>query len=529
MHPYAERIENGAGPVLAKFSQIERDHVRPLVRRATKTSYSLIRKTWQRIVIPSYNAYLRPHIQPYLNRWNFFYYSKIDPRLRATVDECMLRYYKIKPHVDSARRAVWRYSVIAYSEIAPRAHRFYKGVQPHLVALWNEARPHIISGLKLFRLQAIKGASALRTYVAMAAVRLGDARRKFVDPHVKRIWDKVESRSPATSVKTTSFPVSAKVAPVTSSGLTMDPKTTFDASLVSETLAATPLPESSELIVESYVEATRALTSDGASQAAVSVIAETVGLGVAAKMVIDDDMKQSTEMDLPILPVTFQAESAVPEAPETTSAASQEIAAPTRSPVTSEAEENVDDFLLQLGIVSHEPSDDDTISDTTEEEQRHALLMKQEAEADHHAKVAAKRADIVKRHQDWQEQLDDLFIARERHLRIVLVSIRKRAVEELKSLAVYYGQENKSAKVVDSIEQVAGQLVKGVEAYLKKERERKGQLGPGWDEEAEDRKGQWAKVMDKVNEKYEESVNSILDQVQRWYVGVRETEVNEVS
>jgi hypothetical protein len=35
--------------------------------------------------------------------------------------------------------------------------------------------------------------------------------------------------------------------------------------------------------------------------------------------------------------------------------------------------------------------------------------------------------------------------------------------------------------------------------------------------------------MDKVNEKYEESVNSILDQVQRWYVGVRETEVNEVS
>ena len=518
-HPYAERFENGARPVLAKFSQVEREHVRPLVRRGTKASYSLIRKTWQRTVIPTYNSHLHPHIQPYLDRWNFFYYSKIDPRLRATVDEGTFRYYQIKPHVDSARRAVWHYSVIAYSEIAPRAHGFYKGVQPHLIVLWNEAQPHIISGLKFLRLQAIKGASALRTYVAMAAVQLGDARRKFVDPHVKRIWEKVESRSPAASVKTTSFPASAKVTPVTSSALTTDEhasKTTFDASSVSETLATTPLPESSKPIVESHVGA----TSDEAFQAAASLIAETVGLGVAAETVIDDT-KQSTAMDLPVLPVTLS------EDPET-STASQEISAPTQSPVTSEAEENIDDFLLQLGIVSDEPSGDQQ-SDITEEEHRHALFLEQEAEVARRAKTAAKRVDIMKRHKDWQEQLDELFIARERDLRSVLVNIRKRAVEELENLTVHYGQEKKSAKVVDSIEQAAGQLAKGIEAYLKKERERKGLLGHEWNEEVEERKGQWGKVMDKVNEKYEDTVSSILDQVQRWYVGVRESEVNEVS
>jgi hypothetical protein len=518
--PYAERIENGARPVLAKFSQVEKEHVRPLVRRGTKASYSFIRKTWQRTVIPSYNSHLHPHIQPYLDRWNFFYYSKINPRLRATVDECMLRYYKIKPHVDSARRAVWHYSVIAYSEIAPRAHRFYKGVQPHLIALWNEAQPHIISGLKVLRLQAIKGASALRTYVAMAAVQLGDARRKFVDPHVKRIWEKVESRSPAASVKTTSLPASAKVTPVTSSALTTDEhasKTTFDASSVSETLATTPLPESSEPIVESHIGA----TGDEAFQAAASLIAETVGFGVAAETVIDDT-KQNAAMNLPVLPVTLS------EDPETTSTASQEISAPTQSPVTSEAQENIDDFLLQLGIVSDEPSGDQQ-SDTAEEEHRHALFLEQEAEAARRAKTVAKRVDIMKRHKDWQEQLDELFIARERDLRSVLVNIRKRAVEELKNLTVNYGQEKKSAKVVASIEQAAGQLAKGIEAYLKKEHERKGLLGHEWNEEVEDRKSQWGKVMDKVNEKYEESVSSILDQVQGWYVGVREWEVNEVS
>ena len=529
MHPYAERIESGARPVLAKFSQVEREHVRPLVRRGTKASYSFIRKTWQRTVIPSYNSYLHPHIQPYLDRWNFFYYSKIDPRLRATVDESMLRYYKIKPHVDSARRVAWHYSIIAYSEMAPRAHRFYKGVQPHLITLWNEAQPHIISGLKFSRLQAIRGASALRIYVAMAAVQLGDGRRKFVDPHVKRIWEKVESRSPAASVETTSFPASVKVTPATSSALTTDEptsKTTFDASSVSETLATTPLPESSELIVESYVEATHALTSDEASQAAASLIAETVGLGVASEMVIDDT-KQRTAMGLPAFPVTLQAEFSVSEDPETTSTASQEVSAHSQSPVTSEAEENIDDFLLQLGIVSDEPSGDQQLD--TAEEHSHALSMEQEAEAARRAKTVAKRVDIMKRHKDWQEQLDELFIARERDLRAVLVNIRKRAVEELKSLAVHYGQEKKSANVVDSIEQAAAQLVKGIEAYLKKERERKGLLGREWNEELEDRKSQWGKVMDKVNEKYEETVSSILDQVQGWYVGVRESEVDEVS
>lgn len=353
----------------------------------------------------------------------------------------------------------------------------------------------------------------------MAAVQLGDARRKFVDPHVKRIWEKVESRSPAASVKTTSFPASAKVTPVTSSALTTDEhasKTTFDASSVSETLATTPLPESSKPIVESHVGA----TSDEAFQAAASLIAETVGLGVAAETVIDDT-KQSTAMDLPVLPVTLS------EDPET-STASQEISAPTQSPVTSEAEENIDDFLLQLGIVSDEPSGDQQ-SDITEEEHRHALFLEQEAEVARRAKTAAKRVDIMKRHKDWQEQLDELFIARERDLRSVLVNIRKRAVEELENLTVHYGQEKKSAKVVDSIEQAAGQLAKGIEAYLKKERERKGLLGHEWNEEVEERKGQWGKVMDKVNEKYEDTVSSILDQVQGWYVGVRESEVNEVS
>jgi len=53
-------------------------------------------------------------------------------------------------------------------------------------------------------------------------------------------------------------------------------------------------------------------------------------------------------------------------------------------------------------------------------------------------------------------------------------------------------------------------------------------VGHEWNEEIDDRRSQWVKVMDKVDEKYEESASSILEQVQRWYIGVKEVEINEV-
>jgi len=399
-----------------------------------------------------------------------------------------------------------------------------------MIALWTQARPHIITGWKFLSLQAVKGASALRTYVAMAAVRLGDARREFVDPHVKQIWEKVESRSSSARIEATPSSASANITPVTSPALPQDEpiSTTSDASSVSETLTATPFPESSENIVESYVAVTRSSTSDEPSKAAASIIAGSAGLGVAAEVVIADSIDEEATMDLPVSPVMSQAESSIPEVPETSPTESQTNAAPLQPSVVSEGEEIVDDFLLQLGIISDEQSSTEQ-SDTAEDEHRRALFVKQEAEATRRAETAVKRANIVKRHADWQAQLDELFVARERDLRRALVNIRKRAVEELKSLTVHYGPENKHAKAVDSTEQVAGQLVKGVEAYLKKERERKEKVGHEWNEEIEDRRSQWMKVMDKVDEKYEESASNILEQVQRWYIGVKEMEVNEVS
>ena len=534
VQPYTERIGSGARPVLVKLSELERKHMRPLVRRGTKASYSLVRKIWQRTVIPSYNSYLRPHIQPYQDRWDLLYYSKIDPPLRAIIDDCKAQYYNLKPRIETAQRNARRYTEIAYSEVAPRAHHFYKSVQPHMITLWTQARPHIITGWKFLRFQAIKGASALRIYVAMAAVRLGDARREFVDPHVKQIWEKVESRS-STSVEATPSTASANITPVTSPALPKDEPTstaTFEASSVSETLAATPFPESSENIVESYIAVTRSLTSDKPPKAAASIIAESAGLGVAAEVVIADSIDEEAAMDQPVPPVMSQAEFSISEVPETSPTESQTNAAPLQSSVVSEGEENIDDFLLQLGITSNEQSSTEQSSteqlDTADDDE-HRLFVKQEAEATRRAETAAKRANIVLRHANWQAQLDELFAARERDLRRALVNIRKRAIEELKGLTVHYGRENKHAKAVDSIEQMAGQLVKGVEAYLKKERERKEKVGRKWNEEIEDRKNQWMKVMDKVDEKYEESVNGILEQVQRWYIGVKEMEVNEVS
>ncbi|KAK2465697.1 hypothetical protein APHAL10511_002241 [Amanita phalloides] len=534
IHPYAERIETVTRPVLTRLFRVERGYVRPLVRHGTKATYSFIRKSWRRVVIPNYNSYLKPHVQPYLDHWNLFYYSNVDPRLRITVIECILLYNKIQPHVGSAWKTARHYSVIIYSEVAPRAHGFYKSAQPHIIAVWTEAQPHILLSWRFVRAQAIKGALAMRAYTAIAAVRIGDARHEFVDPHIKRIWEKVESRSSSVGVEdptssSTFSPEPTSTTPFASTEVEDVKLATSQTSSSSGTLAATPLADRNVPVVNSHIEPTGAVTSDETLKSAASVFAESVGPGAAAEILAAHD--SDIVMDLADDEITHHATVLASEIPDSTPTRHKN-GAPTKVPVIPEkAEDDVDNFLSQLGISSTEPPSTQPAPQSDERESEQSSTAQEDAAVAAEATrvaIAAKRADIVKRHKNWQVQLDDLYATKERALRKTLVTIRKRAVNELRSLLVHDEHGDKREKVIDSIEKEAVRLVKGVEGYLRKERDAKGKLGKDWHDQLEDRRNKWERVMDKVEEKFAESVRNVQEQVHTWFRGVRGEEVDEV-
>ncbi|KAF8625026.1 hypothetical protein AX17_006940 [Amanita inopinata Kibby_2008] len=550
--PYVTRVEHGARPVLTRLSQLEENQVRPLVRRATIVTRSFIHRTWRHVVVSNCNVYVYPYIQPYVNRWNIFYSRRIAPHLRAFAARCGLLYHETKPHIDNARKVMTHYSRVAYSELMPRVHRLYTTTKPHAIKLWNEVRPHICAGWRFTKVQAIKGASIIRAYAAIAATRICDARREFVDPHILRIWEKVESRSASISTIAT-FPSSASSTQASSETWVAFSTVTSGLGLASSTEAGqvntlsiqetsvVPVAEPSQPMPEAHVSATDTISADEPLKSAASVLVESAGLNVAAEILAEENADPEMLADL-ISDVAATTHADVPisqfdrlnEAPFTTEAAPS-----LESPVSTgdsimfvTNDENVDDFLEQLGMVSSNQVNDQSpdASDQNLSSNPTSFSAKQEDDttAARRAKTATKRTDIVGRHVNWQAQLDELFATREQELRNALISIRKKAVEELRMLVVSGVQDGKGGLVIDSIEAEAGRLAKGLEGYIRKERENKESSGNDWSQRADEKKLQWEKVTQKVDEKFAEKVRSVQGEVHNWYVGIREKENEEV-
>lgn len=83
-------------------------------------------------------------------------------------------------------------------------------------------------------------------------------------------------------------------------------------------------------------------------------------------------------------------------------------------------------------------------------------------------------------------------------------------------------------KVSTLIDNLAGEgerLVRGLEGYLKKE----GKSPPSASGDALRRKEKWAKVAEKVEEKFYGTVQDVRGKVHRWYIAVRDIEIRDVS
>ena len=206
---------------------------------------------------------------------------------------------------------------------------------------------------------------------------------------------------------------------------------------------------------------------------------------------------------------------------------------------TKNAEEEIDDFLREIGIHDdkerHERAQEPISASQDEPEQPHHPTPEEIAAKA--AQVAAKRADIVSRHKKWQNELDALVSSKETDLRTVITLIRNAAVLELNSLS---GEAQHGKGILGGVQAEGERLVKGVEAYLRGAQGRSG----GWKlvgEEGKDkeRKGEkqltaqgemvkFSQVLERVEGRFEEAVRGVQGEVHEWYVSVRDKEVREV-
>lgn len=117
------------------------------------------------------------------------------------------------------------------------------------------------------------------------------------------------------------------------------------------------------------------------------------------------------------------------------------------------------------------------------------------------------------RHTEWERQVEESVIVNGNMLNKALVVVRKAAATELKG-SVEIRRE------IESLEEDAEKYLRGAEKYLanlKRESRRE-----------DEKRTMWTRVVDKVDEKFEQRLTQADAVVNGWYQGVLNKEIEEV-
>ncbi|THU92963.1 hypothetical protein K435DRAFT_725740 [Dendrothele bispora CBS 962.96] len=511
-------------PVVSKIHAIERTVTpvvvrtyaiaQPYISKSAKLTQSGVNRTYKTLVLPQYEKYVLPQyrmrIAPYVNQLND---RMIEPYLTPIV---------VNTHIYTNKGFVYLHRI--YTTVQPHVQSAYVRVRPHAQRAWTNAKPHLV-----------RVVDSLQALLTVLVEKLGQLRRLYVDPHVMRIWDKVVELSGPT-----------KTTPVTPAGETKASSIAPTESVSpSQTIIATPSPSPP---ITQEVE-----TESAAPEETLSIV-EPEETAVDAETITETNVEETISASF------------VAEAEEVLSASSvivQSISpsSPVESVVASEEsieeplseEDDLQSFLDDLGILDEtEPEEEVTEEDLLEEvptnqtpEEAMASNIAAATEADRQAREARKEQTAIKRkaiedrHRRWAYGLDELIHKKTREVRKELVRLRKGAVKSLgldaKAKKEQEGQiQQKDEAELDEqlthidgepvgdllqlLEGEAGKLLKGLEGYLKKEQK---------EADAEDRLRKWMAVSEKVRSKFGNKVTEMREKVHRWYVGVRDLEVQE--
>ncbi|KAA1468908.1 hypothetical protein DENSPDRAFT_815552 [Dentipellis sp. KUC8613] len=450
----------------------------PIVIRSHKEWNSRVVPQWQKRVVPQYHKYVVPelhkaaaYIEPYTTRVEQEYEKYLGPYLRQTVA------YAIR-----AEQIVEPYVILAIN-------KSYQG--------WHKARPYV--GPVIFRFKLV-----LKHLLAFLQVQ----RRKFVDPHVAKIWERVlELSSGSPSLK--SKPVtSAPSASVTSSAVeepTPEPQ-------------ATPTPSKAD---SSSVDEGPADPSPEAESVDSSVsVSETSSETVSASTIAEPPATSSS-----VASVSLESVHAVSEPSETAAAPAVTLEQATDAQVVLEADVesvdaettdiDLDAFAADLGLDDVEEPEPEP-EEEPEAAQPTALTEEEEAERLRLKKIetAEKRANIMGRHTVWEEKVEALIKDNKKVLRKRLVALRKAAVDELKS-------SPEIKKNVDGLLAEAEKFLKGAEAYIKNLQKNQNKAG--------DKQTLLEKVVSKIEDKFSERLRETEALVDEWYSNHLSKEAQEVE
>jgi hypothetical protein len=608
VQPHIETVKSHSKPVVDAAVQVNERAVKPVV----EVVYG---KVWKGYLVPwYYRAYLpryRMYIAPRLEvGWEKGVKEPLKPygdllKVYARDAQVYVHTNVIHPAKEWYFNTVhpyyvkWEPQVLsAYNTARPVVCQAYSRAKDLSNAAWTHTRPHVCRAWK-----------ELRTYFGVAVEEGGRARRTYVDPHVHKILERVSASAsplaedPNTDEPTPTYASFAEPTPIdeeepVESVIPVTPPVDAQQVFVEEK-ETPPSPSPIEAVTDEYEEVTAPATpastpspssvkADSAEEeellAAVSVAQESAAPGYTSsvdpqptdvKVNVEEAMAEpsgparnaeegvaehiaNTFMKRIKLMEKMQAEAEATAAASASVTPTESVASPTPTPTPSATpssvpEDDLDDFLADIGVASGSDAEAPSAPVEEEEEFPEPTPLSKEEEL---AAIAAKRKAIVTRHQDWQRQLDEF--AEEQIVKVVkdIEGVRIWAVSELgdeyaatplpsgdgeskyRKVTREEGEQGLGKKAMGGVERQGAKLVKGLEGYLAKAIERsdawKMSKTAAFPTEADKAKSKeerdkWDEVMAKVEERFNTVVRGVQGEVHEWYKSMKGREVDTVG
>ncbi|PPQ65514.1 hypothetical protein CVT24_010810 [Panaeolus cyanescens] len=591
--PYLDELKSHADPYLEPIHDkvaVVRPYAASAYNAVVTTFQSYIRpfsrsviQHWKISVVPRYRRHIHPRLQPAVQctQRSFDKYVTVPvwnalDVLQNKVEVLYLRH--LEPHVACLRPYIqdaWRKT---HHVLHSLNHTYQTQVHPVLLHVWAQARPHLCTLWKTSKVVASKAFSQT-TLVTKKAVKEGAVlRRQYVDPHLGKIWDKV-SASPSSDEGFSSANIQVDSDPIPTVASEPEPTPSSKPDDFTVSVAATPVnaysaedtklanpsiptpeedvldeiptPESTPVYNEhEREEAQHAVSIAEESAAGASTVVyelEREAEKVGATAPPHGQPSVTPELDKPVAPQPSLTDAPAPtpevEVPvleEEQTVEEPVTPAPSPSSVPTQDEEDIDDFLRELGV-SDETSSRSVTQSTSSEAVKSTPTVSEEDIAAAKESTKAKRANITARHKKWFDKLQEMVPETARKLVDKLNASRLKSVEQVKQMM---NGGNKEEGKLDNVAKEGEKLIRGLEAYLKKAVSRRSAWAPLPKDESQDptteeiekfqsianaEKNKWTNVVSKVDEKFSTKVRNLENEVYDWYTKVREAESADVT
>jgi hypothetical protein len=155
---------------------------------------------------------LRPYLSPLVNHLERYYPHYVSNPIRIQANRIQLHFSilyatHIRSYIAHLQPYIHRFTSAVHTTWLSSVFIYGTYIQPTLQSTWIQAQPHLSLMFDQVKDISLSAAAGTAKYLKGLAKQVGTKRRTYVDPHIRKIWEKVEENATAKTTMATPAPV----------------------------------------------------------------------------------------------------------------------------------------------------------------------------------------------------------------------------------------------------------------------------------------------------------------------------------